>query len=57
MSPSFFMGSCGSAPVSVIRQYSEQQNTPLQDSSAVRSLYLCPEGHGFTERFDKKTAD
>lgn len=27
-SPSYFAGSCGSAPISVIRQYIEQQRTP-----------------------------
>ena len=27
-SPSYFAGSCGGAPISVIRQYIEQQNTP-----------------------------
>ena len=28
-SPSYYAGSCGGAPVSVIRQYIEQQKTPL----------------------------
>ena len=28
-SPSYFAGSCGGAPISIIRQYIEQQNTPL----------------------------
>ena len=28
-SPSYFAGSCGDAPISIIRQYIEQQNTPL----------------------------
>lgn len=28
-SPSYFTGSCGGAPISIIRQYIEQQNTPL----------------------------
>ena len=28
-SPSYFAGSCGGAPISVIRQYIEQQQTPL----------------------------
>ena len=27
-SPSYFIASCGSAPTSIINQYSEQQNTP-----------------------------
>ena len=27
-SPSYFAGSCGGAPISVIRQYIEQQNSP-----------------------------
>ena len=27
-SPSYFAGSCGGAPISIIRQYIEQQNTP-----------------------------
>lgn len=27
-SPSYFSGSCGGAPVSIVRQYIEQQNTP-----------------------------
>lgn len=29
-SPSYFAGSCGGAPISVIRQYIEQQQTPHQ---------------------------
>ena len=28
-SPSYFAGSCGGAPISVIRQYIEQQKTPV----------------------------
>ena len=28
-SPSYFAGSCGGAPISIIRQYIEQQRTPL----------------------------
>ena len=28
-SPSYFAGSCGGAPISIIRQYIEQQKTPL----------------------------
>lgn len=27
-SPSYFVGSCGRAPIEIIRQYIEQQNTP-----------------------------
>lgn len=27
-SPSYFAGSCGGAPISIIKQYIEQQNTP-----------------------------
>ncbi|MDF7303807.1 transposase, partial [Proteus mirabilis] len=27
-SPSYFAGSCGGAPISIIRQYIEQQGTP-----------------------------
>jgi putative transposase len=27
-SPSYFAASCGGAPISIIRQYIEQQNTP-----------------------------
>lgn len=27
-SPSYFAGSCGGAPIAIIRQYIEQQNTP-----------------------------
>ena len=27
-SPSYFAGSCGGAPITMIRQYIEQQNTP-----------------------------
>ncbi|EOV7494085.1 IS200/IS605 family transposase, partial [Proteus mirabilis] len=26
--PSYFAGSCGGAPISIIRQYIEQQETP-----------------------------
>lgn len=28
-SPSYFSGSCGGAPIDMIRQYIEQQNTPI----------------------------
>ena len=27
-SPSYFAGSCGGAPIEIVRQYIEQQNTP-----------------------------
>jgi len=27
-SPSYFAGSCGGAPIAIIRQYIEQQQTP-----------------------------
>jgi putative transposase len=27
-SPSYFSGSCGGAPISIVRQYIEQQNAP-----------------------------
>ncbi|MBO1271485.1 transposase, partial [Shewanella sp. 4t3-1-2LB] len=27
-SPSYFAGSCGGAPIEIIRQYIEQQQTP-----------------------------
>ena len=31
-SPSYFAGSCGGAPISIIRQYVEQQRTPTSKS-------------------------
>ena len=37
---------CGGAPISVIRQYIEQQQTPGQVEN--RALYPRPEGRGFT---------
>jgi putative transposase len=40
-SPSYFAGSCGGAPISIIRQYIEQQKTP----GGVVSHPL-PEGRG-----------
>ena len=47
-SPSYFAGSCGGAPISVIRQYIEQQKTPIKshyrDGSAVRAILPRPEG-------------
>ena len=30
-SPSYFAGSCGGAPLSIVRQYIEAQNSPLQE--------------------------
>ena len=45
-SPGYFANSCGGAPISVIRQYIEQQQTPGQVEN--RALYPCPEGRGFT---------
>ncbi|EFH8875043.1 transposase, partial [Escherichia coli] len=45
-SPGYFANSCGGAPISVIRQYIEQQQTPGQVEN--RALYPRPEGWGFT---------
>ncbi|EOS8600246.1 transposase, partial [Escherichia coli] len=45
-SPGYFASSCGGAPISVIRQYIEQQQTPGQVEN--RALYPRPEGRGFT---------
>ncbi|EKY5210910.1 transposase, partial [Escherichia coli] len=45
-SPGYFANSCGGAPISVIRQYIEQQQTPSQVEN--RALYPRPEGRGFT---------
>ncbi|NAC61564.1 IS200/IS605 family transposase, partial [Escherichia coli] len=45
-SPGYFASSCGGAPISVIRQYIEQQQTPDQVEN--RALYPRPEGRGFT---------
>lgn len=45
-SPGYFANSCGGAPISVIRQYIEQQQTPGQVEN--RALYPRPEGRGFT---------
>ncbi|EGO6579485.1 IS200/IS605 family transposase [Escherichia coli] len=45
-SPGNFASSCGGAPMSVIRQYIEQQQTPGQVEN--RALYPRPEGRGFT---------
>jgi putative transposase len=44
--PSYFASSCGGAPISTIRQYIEQQQTPGQAEG--RALYPRPEGRGFT---------
>ncbi|MCY6755842.1 IS200/IS605 family transposase, partial [Escherichia coli] len=40
-----FANSCGGAPISVIRQYIEQQQTPGQVEN--RALYPRPEGRGY----------
>ncbi|WP_261628346.1 transposase, partial [Escherichia coli] len=40
-SPGYFASSCGGAPISVIRQYIEQQQTPGQVEN--RALYPRPE--------------
>jgi len=40
-SPSYFAGSCGGAPLSIIKQYIEQQNAPL---------HPLPKGRGLTGR-------
>ncbi|WP_267196071.1 IS200/IS605 family transposase, partial [Escherichia coli] len=45
-SAGYFASSCGGAPISVIRQYIEQQQTPGQVEN--RALYPRPEGWGFT---------
>lgn len=49
-SPSYFAGSCGGAPLEIIRQYIEQQQTPLRGKSknsyAVRAILPRPEGRG-----------
>ncbi|MDE3022343.1 MAG: IS200/IS605 family transposase, partial [Pseudomonadota bacterium] len=51
-SPSYFASSCGGAPISIIRQYIEQQETPIQEiprnASGIRTLYPRPERRGFT---------
>ncbi|MBV2174447.1 transposase, partial [Escherichia coli] len=52
-SPGYFASSCGGAPISVIRQYIEQQQTPGQVEN--RALYPRPEERGFTaHRINKK---
>jgi len=43
-SPSYFAGSCGGAPIEVIRQCSEQQH---KDGAAVRAIHPPPERRGF----------
>ncbi|HAX4194198.1 TPA: IS200/IS605 family transposase, partial [Escherichia coli] len=45
-SPGYFVSSCGGAPISVICQYIEQQQTPGQVEN--RALYPRPEERGFT---------
>ena len=47
-SPSYFASSCGEAPISVVRQYIEQQKTrtDFHDSFAVGAILLRPKGRG-----------
>jgi putative transposase len=52
-SPSYFAGSCGGAPISIIRQYIEQQQTPNKASFARRALHPRPQGRGFPRYQDK----
>ena len=57
-SPSYFAGSCGGAPVEIIRQYIEQQNTPHEIPSVCKysygvALYPPPKVGGFTATDDK----
>jgi len=40
--PSYFAASCGGAPVSILKEYIDQQKTPRQVA------YIPPEGQGFT---------
>jgi REP element-mobilizing transposase RayT len=42
-SPSYFAGSCGGAPISIIRQYIERQRKPDFDCFAVFTLHHRPE--------------
>ncbi|WP_260505709.1 transposase, partial [Yersinia enterocolitica] len=46
-SPSYFASSCGGAPISIVRQYIEQQ-PPInsKDGYAVRAILPCPEQRG-----------
>ncbi|BAP46049.1 transposase IS200 like family protein [Pseudomonas sp. StFLB209] len=39
-SPSYLASSCGSAPIEILRQYIEEQQTPNQDACGVRALDL-----------------
>lgn len=47
-SPSYFASSCGGAPISIVRQYIEQQPPPInpKDGYAVRAILPCPERRG-----------
>jgi hypothetical protein len=56
-SPSYFAGSYGGAPISIIRQYIEQQQTPscVKASFARRALHPRPEGRSFPRNKDKPT--
>jgi hypothetical protein len=42
-SPSYFAASCGGAPISILKEYIEQQRKPIQ-----RALYPRLGGRGFT---------
>ena len=48
-SPSYFAGSCGGAPIEIIRQYIEQQQTPALPSERLRrcAIHPRPERRGF----------
>ena len=52
--PSYFAASCGGAPISIIKQYIEQQNTPDGKNYYIRPLYHRPKGRCFTGRSDKQ---
>ncbi|GAB1827036.1 hypothetical protein TURTL08_23400 [Turicimonas sp. TL08] len=51
--PSYFAASCGGAPIFIIKQYIEQQNTPDRKNYYIRPLYHRPKGRCFTGRSDK----
>ena len=56
LSPSYFAGSCGGAPISIIKQYIEQQNTPDQKNFIflIGTLHPRTEVRGFVcLKFDK----
>ena len=55
LSPSYFAGSCGGAPISIIKQYIEQQNTPDQKNFIflIGTLHPRTEVRGFVcPKFD-----